>query len=829
MNGLTEKDDWGIGGAGVTDNPSPFPRINTLRQQYLDADYSVDAERAVLVTEAYRAHTHEPQAIKVARTFAHILHNCTIAIDELELIVGHCTASSKACPVFPEFSYNWITAELHRQPFRDRPHNRYSHTQETDSSLLELEEYWRGSTISEEILNTLSGEETSGSTMGGLGIYALDSCTYAGVGHVTPNFQSVFEHGWLVLKNQVQAKLDELDSDLPANLDKRIFYRAQLIAIDAAMDFSKRYAALARNMANSADKDRREELLQIAENCDRVAEHPPRSFWEALQLGFFVNNNVLIESNGHSVSYGRFDQNMYSYYKSDMATGATSQAFIQELIECALIKCCGYMKLRSWQTTQENSGRGLGGLTLTLGGVDSTGDDATNVLSHMCLDALAHTQMGQNWVMVRLHENTPEDFMDKVVRVIKIGTGEPKVINDQVIIPGMQLRGRSLTEARGYSVVGLVEAGVPGCEYSWHDAAYFSIARVLELALNNGHLLSGADGEAVGPATGSLAEFQTFDQLQRAYEAQMAHWVERMVRGVNTIDRVHQTLKPLPYLSLLVDDCIESGVDVSAGGARYNFTGVQAVGVANVADSLATIKQLVFDDKKISGHELLDALKANWEGHDYLYALVNGRKVRHYGNDDAYADDLARYAVDIWCREVAGRPNAHGGVFQPGVFSVSSNVSFGKGQGATPDGRKAGEPLADGISPVHTPLGSHDVKGITAVINSAANLDQAAASNGMLFNLKIQPGALQGEQADANLASLIKAYFRRGGMHLQVSVTSREMLEDADRYPKKYRGLLVYVAGYSTLWSELGDSLKRDILSRTELSFDDNSDLTPPG
>ncbi|MCK5915385.1 MAG: formate C-acetyltransferase/glycerol dehydratase family glycyl radical enzyme, partial [Deltaproteobacteria bacterium] len=544
--------------------------------------------------------------------------------------------------------------------------------------------------------------------------------------------------------------------------------------------------------------------------------------------GFFIINNVLIESNGHSVSYGRFDQNLYPYYQQDMATGNVSQDFIQELIESAIIKFCGYMKLRSWKTTQDNSGRGLGGLTLTLGGVDSAGQDATNILSYMCLDALAHTQMGQSWVMVRLHEDTPKDFLNKAVSVIKIGTGEPKMINDQLIIRSMQDRGRSLEEARNYSIAGLVEAGISGCEYSWHDAAYFSIARVLELSLNNGRPLTGEYEKAVGPATGSLADFQTFEQLQHAFEEQMAHWVERMVEDVNVVDRAHQALKPLPYLSLLIDDCIDNGVDVSAGGARYNFSGVQAVGVATVADSLATIKQLVFDEKKISGQKLLDALQDNWEGHDYLYALVNGRKVHHYGNDDAYADELARYAVDIWCQEVTGRPNAHGGVFQPGVFSVSSNVSFGKAQGATPDGRKAGEPLADGISPVHTALGSHDTKGITAVINSAASLNQEAASNGMLFNLKIQPGALQGDQANINLISLIKSYFRRGGMHLQVSVTSREILEDADRHPQKYRGLLVYVAGYSTLWCELGDSLKQDILNRTELSFDGNSDLTPP-
>ncbi len=828
MANAVVNEDWGVGGAGVVANPSPFPRVNTLRQQYLEAEYRLDAERAALVTEAYSRHEGEPRTIKMALAFAHILDNCSIAIDEYELIVGHCTASSKACPVFPEFSYDWIAWELRHQPFRDRPHNSYSHTAEVDTRLLALAEYWRGNTVAESILEGLDDGVTAGSTFGGLGIYALDSCTYAGVGHVIPDFQRVYELGWLGLREKVKAQLDGLSGDGETEADRRNFYRAQLIAIDAAVRFSKRYATLARKLAGRAADRRRSELLQIADICDWIAEQPPRSFWEALQLGFFVTNNVLIESNGHSVSYGRFDQNMYPYFERDMASGDVSREFVQELIESAMVKCCGYMKLRSWETTQENSGRGLGGLTLTLGGVDSTGRDATNALSYMCLDAIAHTQLSQPWVVVRVHEETPAEFLERVARVIKIGSGEPKVVNDRVIIASMEARGCSREEARGYSMVGLVEPDLAGCEYSWHDAAYFSVARVLELALNNGRPFQSDGAKAAGPATGSLADFQSFDQLQCAYEAQLAYWVEQMTRGVNVMDLAHQRLKPLPYLSLLVGDCIERGVDVSSGGARHNFTGVQAVGLATVADSLAAIKQLVFDEKKVSGAEFLQALSADWQGHDYLHALVNGRKVHHYGNDDAYADTLARYVADVWCREVAGRPNARAGVFQPGIFSVSSNVSFGKLEGATPDGRRAGEPLADGISPVHTPLGSHDHKGITAVIKSASALNQEAVGNGVLLNLKLRPSALQSEHADRNLVSLIRTYFRRGGMHLQLSVMSREILEAAERHPEKYRGLLVYVAGYSTLWCELGETLKQDIISRTELSFDDNSDLTPP-
>lgn len=821
---------WAAGTAGVVDEPSPFSRVNELRRRYFATDYTVEAERAVLVTEAYRAHEAEPRIVRVALAFAHLLRNCRIEIDDLELVVGNCAASAKACAVFPEFSYDWVVSELQDHPFRDRPHNRYSHTAQTDEQLLGLADYWRGRTVSERILQELSEDEIAGSTHGGVGVYALESCINAGVGHLIPNYTLIYELGWSGLRQRVKTRLEVLDLDDPENLGRRDFYRAQLTAIEATMDYCRRYATLAREMAAARRDKRAGELLRIADNCERVAEQPPRTFWEVLQLGFFITTGALIESNGHSVAFGRFDQVMYPYYRRDLENGTATPEFVQELIESTMVKVCGYMKLRDWQTTQDNSGRGVGGLTLTIGGVDSAGRDATNALSYMVLDAVAHTQIGQPWVMVRLHDTTPEPFLLRAARVIRIGTGEPKLMNDRVVIPGMLARGRTLQEARDYSVVGLAESDVGGHEYSWHDAAYFSLPKVLELALNDGRLLGQGDASSgqVGPATGSLAEFASFEQLQRAFERQMSHWVERMARSVNVIDRAHQALKPLPYLSLLIDDCTEKAIDVSAGGARYNFTGVQAVGLGTVSDALAAIRYLVFDRRRVTARQLLDALEANWVGFDYLYALVNGRKVPHYGNDDDYADDLARYTADLWCREVAGRRNARGGTFQPGMFSVSSNVPFGRKQAASADGRKAGEPLSDGISPVHCALGAHDVKGLTATINSAAKLDQEAISNGVPLNIRIKPSSLQGADADANLVSLIRGYFRAGGSHLQISVSSREVLMAADQNPQQYPGLLVYVAGYSTLWSELGDSLKRDIIARTELAFDENTDLTPP-
>lgn len=819
--------EWGIGSAGVVKNASPFARVNAQRQRYFDSEYSIEADRALLVTEAYQKYDTEPQLIKVARTFAHLLRNCVIDIDEHELVVGNGAASSKACAVFPEFSYHWVEDELVNYPFRKRPHNRYHHSSEVDRQLLGIADFWRGRTVADRALGSLSEQQLAGSTHGGLGVYAIDMCINAGIGHLIPDYLTLYRLGWLGMRKQVEQKLAELDASIPENVSRRVFYRAQLITINASIDYCRRFAVLATEMAQTAEGSRREELQQIAQNCDWVSKKAPRSFWEVLQLGALATSNILIESNGHSVAFGRFDQIMYPYYRQDIDDQRITREFAQELIESTMIKFCGYMKLRDWDTTQHNSGRGLGGLTLTVGGVDEHGQDATNELTYMVLEAIPHIQLGQPWVMLRVHERTPNRLLKLACKIIKIGTGEPKLINDDVVIPGMLARGRSLKEARGYSIGGIVEPDVAGQEYSWHDAAYFNLSRVLELALNNGRPLDRNDGPS-GPGTGFLADFESFEQLQQAFAEQLAYWVNCMVSSVNVIGMAHQELKPLPYLSALVGGCTERGVDVSRGGARYNFTGVQAVGLANVADALAAIKHLVFERQMVSGKQLLEALEANWENDDYLYALVNGSKVPHYGNDDDYADRIAQYVADLWCDQVAGRPNMRGGVFQPGLFSVSSNVPFGSLQAASPDGRKAGDPLSDGISPVHTLLGSHDYKGITATINSAAKLDQEAASNGVPFSIRIKPSSLQGAGAEANLISLIKSYFRAGGMHLQISVMSQETLIDAHRNPEKYRGLLVYVAGYSTLWSELGDNLKEEIINRTEVSFDENTDLTPP-
>jgi formate C-acetyltransferase len=813
-----DEDSWGVGVSGVVDAPSPFSRINRLRNWFLDEQpWTLDAERALLVTEAYAKYEDEPQVVKTARALAHILRNVKLEITDGQLLLGNGAAPPKSCPIFPEFSYEWVASELRDQPIRERPHNVYDYDDETEKALLGIAEYWKGKTLSDCMLSRMSPDEMKGDFMG-IMLYSTSLYHFGGVGHLVPDFNRVLKNGYLGLRHQVNGLLEALGGHDAETRQKRDFYRAQLITLDASMEYIRRYARLALEAAATAKGERRDELLQMAENCEWIAEKPPRTFWQALQLVHFVWSLITIESNGHSVSIGRLDQTLYPYFQADLASGAASQEFIQELIECYAVLSACFMKLRDWMTTQANSGRGLGGMTLTLGGVNADGSDAANELSSMFLDMVAHTRLGHPWCAVRLHENTPQWFERKTVKAMRMGTGEPKIFSDRVIIPAMMKRGIAREDALNYAIVGCVEMSVPGREYGWHDSAYVSMPRVLELALNDGHALGREDLGRLGPATGRLENFESFEEVQASYEKQMKYWVEMHARGTDIMDDVHREMKPLPYLSLLIEGCTGTGCDINTGAAPYNFTGPQGAGVGTVADSLAVIRQLVFEEKKITGKELHEALKANWKGHEALFHLVNSDKVHQYGNDDDYADELACYGTDVFCDAVERRANPRGGVYQPGVYTVSANVAFGWPQAATPDGRKASEPLSDCLGPVHTTGGAHDRKGPTAVIKSASKLNQERMSNGTLLNLRFCPNSVCGESGVDNLVSLEKAYFRKG-IHMQLNVIGREMLEDAYAHPEKYRGLMVRVAGYSALWCELDDGLRRDIMSRTEMSF----------
>lgn len=810
---------------------SPFPRVNRLRKAFLNREYEIDVERFRNVTAAYQENEDAPAVLRCARAFEKILMNATLYIYDGDLILGEIAAPAKAAPQYPEFSVNWMLHEVLHEPFEKREHDQHFFRCEEDrQEFIELCRFWQGKGVDDLVNSQLTEEQTKGSQTGRK-IFQTNLYHYGGVGHFAMDYAKILRIGFDGMIAQAKAGLARLDKQDPDYPSKHDFYQAVIICHEAAKNYILRYAQLAEETAaGEADPARREELLQMAANSRQVAGGPAKTFWQALQLFNYATTLALIESNGHSVSYGRMDRWLYPYYEADMREGRIDKAFAQELLEVTVVKMNNPTKVRDGGTVRVRQGRGFGGECLTIGGVDEEGNDITNDLTMMLLDASVHTRMMCPWLLVRMHENTPYELKVKTVECIRAGYGHPKIFNDAPTIKAMMRKGCSLEEARDYAVIGCVEPALPGRENGWHDAAYINTVKFFEMVLNGGRCLDcgphcgrwsvcGALGKHLGPDTGSLETYRSFDEVLESVDRQFAYWSDQMCSTLNIIDQAHRERKPLPYVSAFFEGCLDSGVDLTAGGTRYNGIGPQASGLATCADSLAAIKQLVFEEKKYTGAELLQALKDNWVGHEKLYALVNSAKVHHYGNDDDYADELFRFMFECYCRNLSGRPTIRGGQFTPGVYSVSANVGMGLNTNASLDGRKAGEAISDNIGPVHTAAGSHDIKGPTAIANSVAKVDHSLATNGTLLNVKFPEDAVSGRTGRDNLISFIDAYFAGDPMHIQFNIMSSATMRAAQKQPEDYKDMLVRVAGYSAYFVELGKELQDDLIQRTELRF----------
>ncbi|MBO0452559.1 (2S)-3-sulfopropanediol dehydratase [Candidatus Enterococcus murrayae] len=809
---------YGLGYQVNHEDWSPFPRVNHLRQAFLDRPYDVDVERLRLVTEAYQKHETCSRKLKCAYAFENILLNTSLYIYEEDLIVGEIAAPAKASPIYPEFSVNWIIDEILHSPFEERPNDQfYIRNEEERQEILELCAWWKGQTIDDMVNVRLDEDQTKGSEVGEK-IFQTNLYHYAGAGHLAIDYAKLMREGYVGLIDEAKGRLAKLSKRDPEYADKRDFYEAMIIMHEAARTYIKRYAELAEELAaTEKDAKRKEELEAMATNCYQIALGAPKTFWQALQLFNIATTLIQVESNGHSISYGRMDQWLYPFYEADMKAGRITKEFVLELLEVEYVKMNNPTKLKDKGSMALRNGRGFGGESLTIGGVDRDGNDATNDLTMLMLEGSAHTRMMNPWVCVRMHENTPYELRVKTTECIRAGYGHPKLFNDAPTIKGMMRKGMTLEEARDYCVVGCVEISLPGKEYGWHDAAYVNTPKMMEMVVNGGRSLN--TGSQLGPDTGSLDTYQSFDEVLASVDQQFDYWTDQMCSSLNVIDTIHRELKPLPYVSAFFEDCLESGKDLTEGGAKYNGTGPQASGMATCADSLASIKQLVFEEKRCTGAELLQAVKDNWKGHEVLYSLVNSSKVHHYGNDDDYADDLFKYMFECYCKHVAGRKNVRGGEFSPGVYSVNANVAMGMNTNASVDGRKKGEAISDNMGPVHTDAGSHDVSGPTALVNSLAKVDHSLATNGTLMNLRFPQEAVAGVEGRDNLISFIDAYMAKNPMHVQFNIMSSETMRAAQKNPENYKDMLVRVAGYSAYFVELGKPLQKDLIQRTELSF----------
>ncbi len=799
---------------------SPFPRVNHLRQTFLDRNYDIDVERLRLVTETYKKYEKSGLSRKLvcAYAFENVLLNTTLYIYDEDLIVGEIAAPAKASPIYPEFSVNWIIEEVLHSPFEERDHDQfYFRNDEERQETVELCKWWQGKTIDDAVNARLDEDQKKGSEVGEK-IFQTNLYHYAGTGHLAIDYPRLMSLGFDGLIKEAEEKLAGLSKRDPEYGSKRDFYQAAIIMHQAAKKYTERYAVLAEEMAaKETDEMRKEELLAIAENCHAVAGGAPKTFWQAMQLFNIATALIQVESNGHSISYGRMDQWLYPFYEADMKNHTISKEFALELIEVEYVKMNNPTKLKDKGSMALRNGRGFGGESLTIGGMDKEGRDATNDLTMLMLEGSAHTRMMNPWVCVRMHEGTPYELKIKTVECIRAGYGHPKLFNDEPAIKGMMKKGMSLEEARDYCVVGCVEISLPGKEYGWHDAAYVNTPKMMEMVLNGGRSLN--TGKQLGPDSGSLETYQSFDEVLASVDTQFEYWTDQMCSSLCIIDNIHREIKPLPYLSMFYEDCIASGRDVTEGGAKYNGTGPQASGMATCADSLASIKQLIFDEKRCTGAELLDAVKNNWKGYEKLYAYVNSSKVHHYGNDDDYADELFKYMFECYCRHISGRKNPRGGIFSPGVYSVNANVAMGMNTNASVDGRKKGEAISDNMGPVHTDCCSHDINGPTAVVNSLAKVDHSLATNGTLMNLKFPQESVAGVEGRDNLVSFIDEYIAKKPMHVQFNIMSSATMRAAQKKPEDYKDMLVRVAGYSAYFVELGKPLQKDLIQRTELHF----------
>ena len=831
-------------------------RIQGLIDTLYEKMPEIESARGKLVTESYKQTEDLPIIKRRSQAFAHILKNIPIVIRENELIVGSATVAPRGCQVFPEYSYEWLLSEL--DTVSTRPADPFYISEKTKSELREIYPWWKGKTTSDLAKANMSREAYEAFTEHS--IFTPGNYFYNGIGHVCVDYGKVLKNGYRGIISEAEtalAKLDVSDADYVARSN---FLYAVIESCEAVIEYARRYSALARELASKeANPERKRELEIISRNCVRVPEFGATSFYEACQSFWFIQLLLQVESSGHSISPGRFDQYMYPYYKKDIDAGIITRERAQELLDCIWVKFNDINKVRDAASADGFAGYGMF-QNLIVGGQDIHGMDATNDLSYMCLEAAMHVPLPQPSISIRVWNGSPEDLLIKAAALTRLGTGLPAYYNDEIIIPSIMARGLTLEDARDYCIIGCVEPQKAGKTDGWHDAAFFNMCRPMELVFSNGY----DKGKKIGPDTGDVANMKTFDELYTAYKTQQSYMIKLLVNANNAIDMAHAVRCPLPFQSCMVEDCIGRGKSLQEGGAIYNFTGPQGFGIANNTDGLVAIKKLVFDEGKFTLAELREAMKSNYgygvkgpqaekltteiatelasKGFNItesvirtIYdevtnqtSLTDTQKSRYreikrlidedapkYGNDIYDVDMFARDVANTYTKEVQKYKNPRGGVFQAGLYPVSANVPLGASTGATPDGRLAYTPLADGIGPAS----GRDTKGPTATANSVAKLEQGVASNGTLLNQKFHPSALAGMSGLTKFVALIRSYFDQKGMHVQFNVVTKETLLDAQKNPEKYKTLVVRVAGYSALFTTLSRSLQDDIINRTEQGF----------
>ncbi|HSN12048.1 MAG TPA: glycyl radical protein [Propionibacteriaceae bacterium] len=789
------------------------PRMAAWREELLDTPQSVCVERALLTTETYRLHQNEPMVLRRALMVQNVLEHMSIFIEPATLICGNQASSNRAAPIMPEYAMDWVIAEL--DEFDQRPGDRFTITEDAKQTLRDIAPYWEHNTLKDRGLSLMP---PASRTFYDLGIIHPEGNITSGDAHIAVDYGRVLREGLAGYRARTESLLASLDLTDATQLKKSYFYRAVLITLDAVVTFAHRYAALAADLATTEpDEARRAELTEMSRILAKVPEQPADTFHEAVQAVWLVQLCLQIESNGHSLSYGRFDQYLDPYYEADLAAGRITADQASELLTNLWLKTITVAKIRSWSHTRFSAGGPLY-QNVTVAGQTPDGRDAVNPLSYLVLRSVAQTRLPQPNLTVRYHRGLSDAFMAECIEVMRLGFGMPAMNSDEIIIPSMVNKGVAREDAYNYSAIGCVEVAVPGkWGYRCTGMSFLNFPKTLLVAMNNG--ADPATGTRLATPVKHFTEMTSFDELMHAWDVTVREFQRHCVILDSACDIALEESVADILCSTLVEDCLGRGKPIKEGGAVYDFVSGLQVGIANLGDSLAAIKKCVYEDRTVTAAELWEALASDFAGE-------RGAQIRQlldaapkYGNDDDYVDGLLVSAYDSCIDEIFAHTNTRygrgpiGGRYYAGTSSISANVPQGASTMATPDGRHAGEPLAEGCSPSH----GADTHGPTAVFKSVSKLDTERITGGVLLNQKVSPAMLRKPEDRAKLILLLRTFFNRlDGFHVQYNVVDRATLLDAQAHPERHRDLIVRVAGYSAFFNVLSKATQDDIIARTE-------------
>lgn len=771
-------------------------RISLLKKKMLSEPRYASIEQAMIITNAYKENENKPRIIQRAIALKNAMEKLKISIEPEELIVGNRTAGARYGIVFPESGSTWVDKEFETLP--TRPQDKFNVNEEDIKTFREvIKPYWEGKSL-EDILRKRYGKEFDEIAK----VVKINQKDHA-QGHICPNCEEWLEKGPDKIKKEAESHLAKSSGQA------KEFYESVILVMEGTQNFMMRYHDLLIKYAeNETNIDKKENMILVAQNCKNISVAPPESFHEAVQSLWFLFVILHMESNASSFSPGRIDKYLYPFYKNDIETGNLNEQMALDIIESLWLKFNEIVYMRNSHSAKFFAGFPIG-FNIAIGGQDENGNDYSNEVSFLCLKAQEHLGLPQPNLSVRLHKKTDDKILKEAIHVVSKGSGMPQFFNDEAVIPAMVEIGIDEKDARDYAIVGCVELTTQGNNLGWSDSAMFNFNKVLELTLTGGKCL--LTGEQIAENYGDITTYNNFEELEEAFRKHVDYFMDKMILACEEVEKAHIELLPSPFLSSVIDDCMEKALDVTNGGAKYNYSGIQMIQVANLADSFAAIKQLVFDEKRISKEDLLLALKNNFKGYEIIRTMLLN-KAPKYGNDIDWVDELGVKWAEYFKNRLSKFTNYRGGKYHTGMYTVSAHVPMGENVGASPDGRFAKEPLADGgMSPVY----GRDVSGPTAVLKSVSKLDKLLTSNGGLLNMKFLPEFFKTETGIEKFAKMLRSFVDLEIPHIQFNVVRKEDLLAAKKNPEQYRGLTIRVAGYTAYFIELADELQSEIIART--------------